>query len=286
LNDFQIIQREHRDVLGEGPLWSSRQQSLFWVDIKGMSVNRLSLVSQSVDRWQLTDNIGWLIERQDHGSMVAGLRTGVAILDLDPIHIQMMAALEPDQPNNRLNDAKADAQGRIFAGTMEHHGQGAHGALYRIDPDFSTHLLDTGYGVANGPALSPDQTTLYHTDSARGVIYAFDLADNGGVENKRDFICFPSDWGAPDGMTTDVEGGLWVAHWDGGRVSRFTPDGRLDRAITLPASRITSCTFAGEDLDRMFITSASDGREDEPHAGALFEVDPGVCGLPTPYFAG
>ena len=286
MTDYRIIKREHRDVLGEGPLWSQSRQAVFWVDIKGKRVNRLSLADDKVDSWQLDVMIGWIIERRHHKSFVAGLESGVAVLDLDPLAIHLMMTLEPGKPNNRLNDAKADRQGRIFAGTMDREGRGDAGAFYRIDPDYTTHLLDQGYGVANGPAISPDQATIYHTDSVKGVIYAFDLAPDGCISNRRDFLCFPSEWGSPDGMTTDEEGCLWVAHWDGARVSRFTPDGKLDRAIALPASRITSCTFGGDNLDRMFITSASEGCEHEPLAGSLFEVEPGVRGLPTPVFNG
>jgi xylono-1,5-lactonase len=136
------------------------------------------------------------------------------------------------------------------------------------------------------PHVQPDGTVLYHNDSARRVVYAFDLSAGGELTGKREFIRFESEWGYPDGMTTDAEGGIWIAHWDGGRVSRFRPDGTLERSIYLPASNITSCAFAGADLDRLFVTSASLNREGEPEAGALFEVHADVCGLPAPAFAG
>jgi sugar lactone lactonase YvrE len=139
---------------------------------------------------------------------------------------------------------------------------------------------------SNGPTFSPDGATLYHTDNARRVVYAFDLNENGALANKRVFVRFEDAWGYPDGMTTDSEGGVWIAHWDGARVSRFTPDGALDRSIALPVSRPTSCVFAGDELERMFVTSASIGREDEPLAGGLFEIDPGVRGAPAHMFAG
>src|SRR5207244_648779 len=115
--------------------------------------------------------------------------------------------------------------------------------------------------------------------------YRFDLDEGGMLHNKAPFISFADDWGFPDGMTVDVAGYLWVAHWDGGRVSRFNPDGELDRAVFLPTSRITSCTFAGPALDRLFVTSACDGCQHEPLAGALFEIAPGVAGLSPGAFA-
>ncbi|MDX1556199.1 MAG: SMP-30/gluconolactonase/LRE family protein, partial [Xanthomonadales bacterium] len=120
----------------------------------------------------------------------------------------------------------------------------------------------------------------------RLLVYRFPLSDDGTPGEREIFIEFPKDWGHPDGMTVDAEDGLWIAHWGGGRVSRFTPNGKLDRAIELPASQITSCVFAGPDLDRMFVTSAAENKPDEPDAGKLFEVDPGVHGLPQSRFAG
>ena len=140
--------------------------------------------------------------------------------------------------------------------------------------------------MANGPAFSLDGRTLYHTDSGVRTIYAFDLAADGSLAGKREFVRFREDWGFPDGMTTDAEGCLWVAHWAGARISRFDPAGALIRSIALPASNITSIAFAGPGLDRMFVTSSTIGREDEPEAGSLFELDPGVRGVPPRAFAG
>ncbi len=111
---------------------------------------------------------------------------------------------------------------------------------------------------------------MFHTDSAARTVYRFDLTDDGSIANKRAFIVFEQDWGYPDGMTVDAEGGLWIAHWGGGRVSRFDEQGRMERSIVLPASQTTNCCFAGQHLDRMFVTSAATG-VDEAQGGALFE---------------
>ena len=181
---------------------------------------------------------------------------------------------------------RPNSKGRIWAGSMDEDEQIDLGGLWRLDPDLSWSLMDVGYQVANGPAFSPDGSILYHTDSAKRVIYRFELDPTGNLHDRRVHIQFEEAWGYPDGMTTDAEGGLWVAHWDGARVSRFSPDGVLDRWIDLPVSRPTSCAFGGEDLDRLFITSASIGREDEALAGGLFEVDPAARGLPAEMFAG
>ena len=275
-----------RAVLGEGPLWSGRDCAVYWVDIKGRALHRYSLVDESLRSWKMPDLLGWVIERRDRPGFIAGFRDCFAELTLEPPAIDRIGSLEPDLPHNRLNDAKADIHGRIWAGSMDNRDPGeVTGSLYRIDPNLSWQRVDTGYGVTNGPTFSPDGTILYHADSAKRTIYCFDVALDGALLNKRAWVTLPEESHYPDGMATDVEGCVWVAVWGGGCVRRFRPDGSLDREIPLPPSQVSSCVFAGESLDRMFVTSASIGREHEPLAGSLFEVDPGVSGLPTNQFA-
>lgn len=286
MTKYRIIDRAGRDTLGEGPFWSPRRNTLFWVDIMGHALHALALETGQVRSWGFAEPIGWVIERAGRDDFVIGLKSGFAKLSLDPFHIDPIGHPEPDRPDNRLNDAKTDAWGRIWAGTKDDGDGGGPGALYRLDTNLDWTRCDDGYGVANGPAFSADGRTLFHTDSDARTIYAFDLAADGRLTNKRVHIRFAEKWGYPDGMTTDIDGGLWVAHWDGGRISRFHPDGRHDRSIALPASRITSCCFAGPELDRMFVTSASLDRPDEPAAGSLFEVDTGTRGLPQRPFGG
>lgn len=282
---IRVIERPRADRLGEGPLWSPRENALYWVDILGHRLNRLALADGAIEEWDMPEPIGWVIERTAAPGFIAGFRSGFAELALDPLAIKPIANPEPDRPGNRMNDAKADPAGRIWAGTMPFDGGGESGAFYRLDPDRRVTRVEDGYRVANGPAISADGRTLYHTDSGRGRVFRFAIEADGSLGPRETFLQFPKDWGSPDGMTIDAEGGLWIAHWGGSRVSRFTPDGALDRSIALPASQITSCAFAGEKLDRMFVTSAADG-VDEPHGGALFEVDPGVTGLAPCTFGG
>ena len=274
-----------RAILGEGPLWSMRHDAIWWVDILGRRVNRLSLAGNAVDRWDMPDVIGWLIEREAHSGFVAGMAGGFVELDLEPLAIRAILAPEPGQSGNRMNDAKADGAGRIWAGTMPFDGTGATGAFYRLDPGFACTRVDAPYTIANGPAIMPDGRWLFHTDTALRTIFRFAVNDDGSLGTRAPHIMFDQAWGYPDGMTIDADGGLWVAHWGTGQVSRFDPAGGRERSITLPASQITSMTFAGADLDRMFVTSAADG-VDEDLAGALFEVDPGCRGLPTLRFGG
>lgn len=285
--DYRIIDRGGtRDILGEGLLWSRRENAVYWTDILGPALNRLSLANGHVGRWIMPDMIGWVIERQNVPGFIAGFRKGFAELRLDPVEVVTICDPEPDLPQNRLNDAVADRWGRIWAGTMPISCDRPEGSLYRLNPDRSFTKMDSGYCVANGPAISPCQQWLYHTDTPSRTIYRFELHEDGSLAGKRPFVRFPDDWGMPDGMTCDTEGHLWVAHWDGSRVSRFKPDGSVDRKIDLPASQITNICFAGENLDRMFVTSASQDMEMEPDAGCLFEVDPGVKGVEPGMFAG
>ncbi len=283
---WRLIERHNRDQLGEGPLWSARDQALYWVDILSRKLHRLRLEDEHVDSWTLPEMTGWVIERRDHPGFIAGLRSGFAELALEPFSIRPIISPEPHLPTNRLNDAKADAAGRIYAGSMPIDADEASGSLYRLDADHTITRLDTGYFIANGPAFSADERWLYHTDTGRGVIYRFPMDPDGSVGPRSHFIHFPDDWGKPDGMTVDADDHLWVAHWGGSRVSRFSPQGVLERSIALPTPQITSCAFAGPDLDRLFVTSAAVGRAEDPLAGRLFEVNPRARGLTPCSFAG
>jgi sugar lactone lactonase YvrE len=284
---YEVINRDTRDQLGEGPLWSARDNAVYWVDIIAQRLQRLSLANGQVHSWLMPEKIGWVVERRNQPGFIAGLQSGFAELTLDPLVVRHIADPEPQHPDNRLNDCTVDRDGRIWAGTMDVEIRHPTGSLYRLDRDLTIHCMDSGYMVTNGPAISAAHDCLYHNDTGRGIVYRFDLSATGELSNRTVFLKFPKNWGVPDGMTIDADGCLWIAHWGGGRLSRFTPDAKLDRAIELPASQITSCTFAGENLERMFVTSAAVERAAEPLAGSLFEVDPGgVRGLAPYQFAG
>ncbi|AWJ85591.1 gluconolaconase (plasmid) [Azospirillum sp. TSH58] len=279
--------------LGEGPVWSPSRDALFAVDIRGSRLLRYTPADGTGRDWPLEEAACWLVERADGGGFVAGLRSRRLVgLTLDGDRLSVgpeLMRLEEDAPGNRLNDAMADAAGRLWVGSMDDAEQDASGALYRVGPDGSVARVDEGYTVSNGPALSPDGRTLYHTDSPSRTIHAFALAADGALSGKRVHIRFGEDDGYPDGMTCDAEGHLWVAHWSGGRVSRFRPDGTLDRVVRLPVSNVTSCAFGGPALDRLFITAAAattthDAPAGEPLAGGLFVCTPGVAGLPPGRF--
>jgi len=277
-------------ILGEGTLYSMRENALYWVDIKRPAIHRLDFASANVVSIPMPDYVGWLVERTG-GGFVAGLRRGVACLRFDPLTIDYIARLEADKPRYRLNDGKAHANGSVYFGTMDNDERDDRGSLYRLYPDGRVVQLDSGYRVTNGPAFSIDGRRMYTPDSALGVVYRFDVGADGEITNKREHIRFKSGEGYPDGMTVDAEDCLWIAHFAGSRVSRFTPDGTLIDSIALPASNITNCAFAGRELHRLFVTSASIGLDAEQHAkqplaGSLFEIAPGVRGLAPALFGG
>lgn len=284
MTDFIIIGRDRTDQLGEGPFWSLRDNALYWVDILGRCINRLSFKDNAISSFEQPDYAAWIIGRHS-GDFVAGIGRQIVRLALPSNTRKPIGSVDRGAMDNRLNDAKADARGRIWAGTMPVNADRPSGALYRIDPDGTMVVVDVPYTIANGPAIEPEGRWLLHTDTALSTIFRFEINEDGSLSERQAFIVFEPQWGRPDGMTLDAEGGLWVACWGAGCVMRFTPDGRPDRSITLPASQITSCCFAGPKLDRMFVTSAAIGT-DEEHGGALFEVNPGCCGLAPMMFHG
>lgn len=269
-----------RAQLGEGPLWSTEHRALLFVDIRGSRLLVHYPQDGATHDWPLEEACCWLVPHAQ-GGFVAGLRSRIVRMELDidgPRIVETLAHPVAGRSGQRLNDGKADPSGRLWFGTMDDAEQEANGGFYRFDRQGLSEV-DTGYGVPNGPAIDASGTTLYHTDSPTCTVYAFDLTATGQLANKRAHLRFdPSHEGHPDGMTLDAEGGLWVAHWDGGCISRFLPDGTLDRRIPLPASRVTSCAFGDDDFATLYITTASVGRDAEPQAGALFAVRPGVVG--------
>lgn len=274
-----------QDRVGEGPLWMAEEDALYWVDILGPAINRLSLRDGRLQRWPTPEPVGFIVPCRS-GGFIVGLRSGAHRLQLEPFELRPLGGPEPHLSENRLNDGKVDGQGRLWAGTMAMDGADPVGTLYRVESDLIWKPQDGGYRVTNGPAFSPAQDQMYHADTFRRVVYRFDVSRSGELSGKTCFLRFPEAWGYPDGLTMDAEGGLWVAHWGGGRVSRFDTTGGLERCIELPASQITSCAFAGPQLDRLFVTSARLDQDNEPLAGALFEVEAGVCGLPPGVFDG
>ena len=209
------------------------------------------------------------------------MRDGLAFWDQKTPEIEILVNPELGRLNARFNDGKVDPRGRFWAGTL---GEDNQSCLYKLDPDGSVQIMETGIQISNGLGWSPDLKTMYYTDSPLRVIYAYDFdLNSGSINNRRKFVKVPREDGFPDGLTVDSEGFIWSAHWDGWRVTRYDPDGKIERVIYLPVQRPTSCAFGGPDLDQLFITSAWTGlseteRQEQPLAGDLFLVHGEVKG--------
>ena len=278
-----------RAVLGEGPVWLEREQALYWVDIKGRRLFRRTFDGE-LSEWQTPLRVGSLAPRAG-GGFVAGTDRGFAWVDPEHGRYEPFADPEPDRPTNRFNDGKLDRDGRFWAGSMDDSEKSATGALYRLDPGRDPVRIDDDYRVTNGPAFSPDGRVMYHNDSARQRIYAFDLDPAGAASNKQVFAEFGEGEGYPDGMTVDSEGCLWVAFWDGWCLRRFSPAGERLAELNMPVQRPTSCAFGGPDLYHLFVTSARAGLDEaalqsQQQAGGLFVLRPGVSGLANVPFPG
>ena len=276
-------------MLGEGPVWVEREQALYWLDIKGRKVFRIDEQEQ-LREWPTPVRVGSLAPRAD-GGFIAGTEDGVAFVELEEGRFEIVHHPEEHLPDNRFNDGKVDRRGRFWAGSMDDTERDATGTLYRVDPDMRFSRIDEGYKVTNGPAFSPSGDILYHNDSARQVTYAFDLASDGTVGERRVFARYREGEGYPDGMTVDADGCLWIAFWDGWCVRRYSPDGECIGKLDVPVSRPTSCAFGGAALDRLFITSASIGLDEadlakEPQAGGLFVAVVDAKGIAERPFAG
>ena len=196
----------------------------------------------------------------------------------------MLAPVEQDRPENRMNDGSCDRAGRFYAGTMADDERPAAGTLYRLDPDLSVTTIHTGVGISNGIGWSPDERLMYYVDSHTHQVDVFDYDPaTGAMDGRRRFAAVGGGDVVPDGLTVDAEGGVWVAVWGGGAVLHHDPGGRVRETIELPAEHVTSCAFAGPGLDRLYITTAAGPGE---HAGSMFVCQPGVTGQPGCPFRG
>jgi D-xylonolactonase len=278
-------------ALGEGPIWSMREQALYWVDILNHRLHRYGPGEQK-STWQFNEEISTVAERADHPGLIVTLRHGFAYFDPATEELERLIQPEQDLPANRFNDGKCDRAGRFWAGTMDFGCEQPTGSLYRLSHGLELKKIDSGYAVTNGPAWSLDEKVMYYNDSVNGRVHAFDFdPESGEAGNKRLFLQFADEEGSPDGMATDSEGGLWIAHWGASKLTRRDAIGQVLQTIELPCSQITSCAFGGPDLTTLYITSAADGltpeqRRREPLAGGLFAVEIDVPGLPANTFRG
>ena len=276
-----------RAELGEGPVWDDRAGVLVWVDILVGHVHRYDPATGADAVTDVGQPVG-AVGLREHGGLVLAVRDGFALLDDGGATPRLLVAVEREDPETRMNDGEVDPAGRFWAGTMELGAASGRGSLYRLDPGGTVTRVLTDVSISNGLGWSPDERTLYYIDSPMQRIDAYDYARaSGTIANRRTVAEIEPADGLPDGLAVDAEGCLWVALWGGSSVRRYTPEGRLDLAVELPVSQVSSCAFGGPGLDELYVTSArTDLDETEPAAGGLFRLRPGVRGLPARRFAG
>ncbi|HLG89553.1 MAG TPA: SMP-30/gluconolactonase/LRE family protein [Alphaproteobacteria bacterium] len=270
--------------LGEGPIWSSADDALWFVDIKGHQIHRFDPATTGKKSWSAPDEVSFAAPCRDGGHVI-GLPGRLALFNPSTGTVEDLLEVEPEWPGNRLNDACVDAKGRLWFGSMDNDESRPSGALYCWDGAASPRLCDRDFVISNGPAVSPDGRTLYHTDTRRRTIFRFEIAADGSVEGKRTFIEIPEDAGWPDGTALDAEGRLWVALWGGWGIRCYSPSGELVETVRLPCAHVTKLAFGGQDLKTAFVTTAwrglaPDCREAQPLAGSLFAFDVDTPGLP------
>lgn len=272
-------------LLGEGARWDARRDEVLRVDIVAGRVFRdrvngdgsLSLVRS----YTLPGSVGAVAPiEDDEGWLVAANRS---LVHLAPDgKVRQLADVAPD--GTRLNDGACDPRGRFWAGTLAHDHRVGGGALYRFDGAGQVALMLEDLTIANGLDWSPDGTTMYLADSGPGIVHAFSFdAERGTLSNQRELITVPRDVGAPDGLTVDTRGDLWVAIYGGGCIQRYAPNGSLRETLPVPAKQSTSCAFAGPGLHRLYVTTATEEwtdeqRRAEPTAGLVYHVETDATG--------
>jgi len=279
-------------ALGEGPAWDHRSAQIIWVDIMGKRVHFYDPAGGTHRSVTLDQRVGAAVPRAQ-GGLVLALENGFHTLDVESQRLTKLVDPERGMPGNRFNDGKCDGAGRFWAGTMNMEENQPTGSLYCLEPDGTLRAAVDGITTSNGLGWSLDGGTMYHIDSPtrRVTAYDYDL-ETGGMARPRTVVEIPQGEGLPDGMTVDEEGMLWIAQWDGWQVSRWDPaTGAKIDSIPVPAARATSCTFGGADYDELYITTARIGQsdqqlEEQPHAGGLFRIKPGVKGRPTCFYGG
>jgi L-arabinonolactonase len=284
---------ECRDQHGEGVFWSRAHALLYWTDILGERVWTYSPTRKEAKSWATPGKVCCFATRKNQPwhSVVAGFADGFAFLDLLTGARETIAAVDASLPENRLNDGRTDRQGRLVAGGMNEGSGAPTASVWRLDPDLRVSLLFAEVACANGICFSPEGATMWFADSPKSAIEAFDYDGETGVASRRRAVAAVAAPGIPDGSCVDAQGFVWNAVWEGSRVVRYAPDGRVDRVVEVPVRKPTCCAFGGEDLATLYITSSRLGETetdlaDHPMSGCLFAIRPGVSGLADAPFVG
>ena len=268
--------------LGEGPMWHAPTRSLYFVDIKSRKIHRCAADGSDQRTWDAPNQASFVVPVKG-GGLVCSLRDGLHHFDETNGSFKQLHSVEAELEDNRFNDGFVDYKGRLWFGSMHDPEADPTGVLYHLGADGVVREADRDYRITNGPAMSPDGKTLYHTDTLGKLVYQFDVADDGSLSNKRLFVETAAP-GWPDGMAVDVDGYVWIAMFRGHRIDRYSPAGELVQTVPMPVPNITKLAFGGDDLRTAYVTTAWKGLTDEeraqyPLAGALFTFRTETPGL-------
>jgi len=298
MNKLEVAVRQE-SIIGEGPCWDDRSETLYWIDILGKKIYSLSSDTYKVKMYDTNQFIGFLALRERSG-LICALQDGIyAFNPLDGLMTGLLPRPDGVYENNRFNDGKCDPAGRLFAGTMSNSGNSGEaggnkaGTLYQIDKNWQVKEVVRNVTISNGLAWSPDHKKFYYIDSPTREISVFNYkSETGEVTNRQVAIDFRSESGIPDGMTIDEEGRLWIAHWGGWKVSCWNPvNGRKLMEIDVPCRNVSCCTFGGRKMDTLYITTARESLnlaeiKSQPESGSLFVICPGTKGMHSYRFGG
>ena len=278
-------------LVGEGPVWDVAEQALYFIDIVGKVVHRFDPSSGQTRSWDVGQIIGSMALREQGGAIVA-LKDGIFTLDLVSGKVELLAKANHIHPRAQMNDGKVDRRGRFVVGSGDSDIRDCrpYGTLYRLDTDHSLHELDREIAISNGPCWSPDNRTLYFSDSLKYHIYAYDYdISSGDVANRRLFADTRELGGIPDGATVDADGLVWMAICEGARVVAFRPDGRIERTLDMPIKLPASVIFGGPNLEDLYVTSINPrlvGREPDGGGDTFVITGLGAHGIAEPRYAG
>ena len=283
----------HRDLVGESPLWHPAQRALWWVDIEARAVRRLDPAADRFDSWLLPERVGALALHAD-GGLVTALESGISHMKTQAdgsAALSPLALARHSREDMRFNDGRCDRAGRFWVGSMvrDMAANAAAGHLWRLDADGLHAAGVDGLYTPNGLAFDADGRGVWWSDShpLSQCIWRAPLHDDGSLGPRRLVADLHDRPGRPDGAAIDIDGAYWICANDGGCVLRFTPDGRVDRSLALPVSKPSMCSFGGERLDVLYVTTirpAHPQGDDVQLAGELFALRPGTQGIAeTPF---
>ena len=284
---------EIRADLGEGAVWDSVNKALYWLDILGKKLFIYYPISGINKEIKFNKEIGAVVPRQS-GGVILALKGGFASYNFNSGKLQKLITVEQDKPANRFNDGKCDPAGRFWAGTMNFNGAPNAGSLYYLDTNLTVKKIIKGVTISNGITWSVDEKIMYYIDSSTYSVVSFDYDKfSGNIKNKKTVIKINPSYGVPDGMTIDKEGMLWIALFNGGKISRWNPiTGNLIGLLEIPgAKQITSCAFGGSDMKDLYVTTATHGLTKnelghQRYAGSLFKARLNIAGIPSWQFLG